>query len=212
MCVQWAHPKDKGCNVQPQAAQSGCCAWHLGPLSLCRNWHGAGSFSKSQVLFYLSESTSDLSRRTPQRDLPLRLSALPLSSSLLSHTSQWTMGSRAISQACLHCQRNRLAWTFVFCLRLSGSLSFSFGVNVPPQDSPVWLRRTGSIFWQVLIFFHVTSFWRLNVAFESPQHSQLIQPVSTFELRANWKILQDAFCVKLKNSHSSFNINVLFGE
>lgn len=72
-----AHPKDKGCNVQPQAAQSACCAWHLGPLSLCRNWHGAGSSSKSQVLFYLSQSTSDLSRRTPQRDLPRRAVCFP---------------------------------------------------------------------------------------------------------------------------------------
>lgn len=108
VCVQWAHPKDKGCNVQPQAAQSGCCAWHLGPLSLCRNWHGAGSSSKSQVLFYLSQSTSDLSRRTPQRDLPLR-GCLLLHSSPLSHTPQWRMRSRAISQPGLSpdCLRNR---------------------------------------------------------------------------------------------------------
>lgn len=69
--------RKKGCNVQPQAAQSGCCAWHLGPLSLCRNWRGAGSFSKSQVLFYLSESTSDLSRITPWRDLPERAVCFP---------------------------------------------------------------------------------------------------------------------------------------
>lgn len=69
--------RKKGCNVQPQAAQSGCCAWHLGPLSLCRNWRGAGSFSKSQVLFYLSESTSDLSRRTPWRDLAQRAVCFP---------------------------------------------------------------------------------------------------------------------------------------
>lgn len=45
--------------------------------SHCRNWQEAGSSSKSQVLFYLSESTSDLWRRTSQWDLPLRAACLP---------------------------------------------------------------------------------------------------------------------------------------
>lgn len=77
-------PKDKRCNVQPQAAQNGCCIRHLGPLFLSRNWRGAGSFCKSQVLFYLSESTSDLSRRMQQRDLPQRLVSAPPSAAHLA--------------------------------------------------------------------------------------------------------------------------------
>lgn len=131
VCVQWAHPKDKGWNVQPQAARSGCCAWHLGPLSHCRNWHGAGSSSKSQVLFYLSESTSDLSRRTPQRDLPLKAVCFP--SLLFCHITPSERRERT--------------------MRLPGSLSFNWSMNVPPQDSTVWLHRRGYILWCSYIYF-----------------------------------------------------------
>lgn len=46
--------------------------------------------SKSQVLFYLSESASDLSGRTPQKDPSLKAVCF-YSASLLSHYSQCRM-------------------------------------------------------------------------------------------------------------------------
>lgn len=71
-----------------RAARSGCCAWHLGPLP--RLTAGIGmepeAASRSQVLFYLSESASDLSGRTPHKDPSLKacLHLLSFSVTLLS--------------------------------------------------------------------------------------------------------------------------------
>lgn len=151
VCLEWAHPMDKRCNVQPRAAQNGCCAWHLGPLSLSRNWRGAGSFSKSQVLFYLSESTSDLSRRMQQRDLPHRVVFLLPCPHILPNTSLWRIRLRAISQVCFqNVTKVNLRWTFTICLavRQPGSLGFEIRHGCFPSRSALWLLGGRFTWWQ----------------------------------------------------------------
>lgn len=140
-----AHPEDGRWNVQPRAARSGCWARQLRPLSHCRNWQGTGSSSKSQVLFYLSERTSDLSRRTPQWDLPLRAVCLP--SHLFCHTP---LAERARSRVI----RQEIQHKF--------QLECEYSPYTQRRLTPQWC-------WNCFLLFFLTSatrFRQLNVSWE----------------------------------------------
>lgn len=73
-------PKDERWNVHPRAACGGCFAWHLRPLPRLTAGFGKKpeAASWSRVLFYLSESASDLSGRTALKDPSLKACLLLL--------------------------------------------------------------------------------------------------------------------------------------
>lgn len=170
-CAVCDHPKDEGWNVQPRAARSGCCAWHLGPcLTAGIGVEPAASLRARCCFIYLKAQVTfpeECRRETCLKGL----SAFPLFSSVTYLPVKYEIESH---QACLYCTGNRPSMNLWIWTMAPWFSSVSHEVwMVPLMIAPFEPQKR--VFSLMLMFVNVASFYHISAKHDWHQGGMLIQ-------------------------------------